>query len=48
MSGADFFVVYDAAKIIDPDAWHPSLPNDGNDYWTGRRVEAREKAKQIL
>lgn len=38
----------DAAKIIDPDAFHSSLPTDGcGAYWHGRRADAREKAQRI-
>ncbi|UKK84769.1 hypothetical protein L7H23_01300 [Sphingopyxis sp. BSN-002] len=36
------------AKIIDPDAWHETLPTDGcGAYWVGRRNKARERAKAI-
>jgi len=37
------------AKIIDPDAWHETLPADGcGVYWIGRRNEARAKAEAII
>lgn len=37
------------AKIIDPDAWHETLPTDGcGAYWIGRRNDARGKANQVV
>lgn len=37
------------ARIVDPDAWHESLPTDGcGVYWIGRRNDARTKADAIL
>lgn len=36
------------AKIIDPDAWHETLPTDGcGVYWIGRRNKARDQANAI-
>lgn len=36
------------ARIIDPDAWHESLPTDGcGAYWISRRNDARRKAKAV-
>lgn len=41
--------VEDIAKIIDPDAWHETLPTDGcGVYWLGRRNDARSKAKLAM
>lgn len=41
--------VDDIAKIIDPDAWHDTLPTDGcGVYWIGRRNDARAKANAII
>lgn len=38
-----------AARIVDPDAWHETLPTDGcGPYWIGRRNKARTKAHAIL
>lgn len=37
-----------AARIIDPDAWHETLPTDGcGAYWMGRRNNARQKAEAV-
>lgn len=37
------------AKIIDPDAWHDTLPQDGcAPYWMKRRNDARMKAQTII
>lgn len=37
------------AKIIDPDAWHETLPTDGcGVYWIGRRNKARRQAEDII
>lgn len=37
------------AKIIDPDAWHETLPTDGcGVYWIGRRNDARAKASEAI
>lgn len=37
------------AKIIDPDAWHETLPTDGlGAYWIDRRGKAREQARAVL
>lgn len=37
------------AKIIDPDAWHDKLREDGcGAYWHGRRGKARDKAEKAL
>jgi hypothetical protein len=39
----------DIAKVIDPDAWHETLPTDAcGAYWTSRRIAARVKAEAIL
>lgn len=36
------------AKLIDPDAWHETLPTDGcGAYWMGRRNKARAQAHAI-
>lgn len=41
--------VEDVAKIIDPDAWHDTLPADGcGAYWSMRRMKALSKAEMIL
>jgi hypothetical protein len=38
-----------AAKIVDPDAWHHTLPQDGcGQHWSGRRNKALSKADRIL
>lgn len=37
------------ARIIDPDAWHETLPTDGcGQHWMGRRKKALAKADAIL
>lgn len=37
------------AKIIETDAWHETLPQDGcAPYWMKRRYDARSKASAIL
>ena len=37
-----------AARIIDPDAWHETLPTDGcGVYWIDRRNKARRKAQEL-
>jgi len=37
------------ARIIDPDAWHETLPADGcGEYWIGRRNKAKTKADAII
>ena len=37
------------ARIIDPDAWHDNLPEDGlGVWWITRRNKAREQADRIL
>lgn len=42
-------VLDDIAKIIDPDAWHETLPTDGcGAYWIGRRNNARAKARAVI
>lgn len=37
------------ARIIDPDAWHETLPTDGcGVYWALRRLKVRAQARAIL
>ena len=37
------------ARIIDPDAWHHTLPTDGcGQHWMGRRKKALAKADAIM
>lgn len=37
------------ARIIDPDAWHDTLQEDGlGNYWISRRHTARQKVDAIL
>lgn len=37
------------ARIIDPDAWHETLPTDGcGVYWIGRRNKAKATARAVL